>query len=55
MKIPHNLKTYGTRKLKKLLNVYYEGEVHENLVSELYPLVDRVGYEALEEIVGLCN
>lgn len=55
MKIPHNLKTYGTRKLKKLLNVYYEGEVPDNLVSELYPLVDRVGYEALEEIVGLCN
>ena len=48
-------KTYGTRKLKKLLNVYYEGEVLDNLVSELYPLVDSVGYEALEEIVGLCN
>ena len=55
MKIPHNLKTYGTRKLKKLLNEYYESEVPDNLVSELYPLVDRVGYEALEEIVGLCN
>ncbi len=48
-------KTYGTRKLKKLLNVYYEGEVLENLVSELYPLLDSVGYEALEKIVGLCN
>ena len=56
MKIPHNLKkTYGTRKLKKLLNEYYEGEVLDNLVSELYPLLDRVGYEGLEKIVGLCN
>lgn len=49
------MKAHGTRKLKKLLNVYYEGEVLDNLVSELYPLVDRVGYEALEKIVGLCN
>jgi nitric oxide reductase NorD protein len=48
-------KTYGTRKLKKLLNVYYGGKIHDNLVSELYPLVDSVGYEALEAIVGLCN
>jgi len=48
-------KTYGTRKVKKLLNVYYEGEVLVNLVSELYPLVDRVGYESLEKIVGFCN
>jgi hypothetical protein len=55
MIMPSLKKTYGTRKLKKLLNVYYEGEVLDNLVSELYPLLDRVGYEGLEKIVGLCN
>jgi len=48
-------KIHGTRKLKKLLNVYYEGEVLENLVSELYPLVDSVAYDGLGKIVGFCN
>jgi len=48
-------KTYGTRKLRKLLNEYYEGEVLDILVSQLYPLLAKVGYDGLEQIVGLCN
>ena len=43
----------GERKIKKLLEAYYEGEVLEKLVSELYPLLDRVGYDGLEQVAGL--
>ena len=48
-------KSHGTRKLKKLLNEYYEGEVLDKLVSELNPLLDSVGYDGLQKIVGLCS
>ena len=48
-------KTYGTRKLKKLLNKHYECEVIESLVSELYPLLDKVGYDGLEQIADACS
>jgi hypothetical protein len=48
-------RAFGVRKIRKLLNEYYEGEVLEKLVSELYPLLDRIGYEGLEKVVGLCS
>ena len=43
----------GERKIKKLLEAHYEGEVLEKLVSELYPVLDRVGYDGLEQVAGL--
>jgi hypothetical protein len=45
----------GKRKIRKLLEAHYEyeGEVPEELVSELYPLLDKVSYEGLEQVVGL--
>ena len=48
-------KAHGVKKIRKLLGEYYEGEVLEKLVSELYPLLDRVGYEGLERVVSLCT
>ncbi|MFZ2070206.1 MAG: hypothetical protein WAV32_01110 [Halobacteriota archaeon] len=50
-------KARGTIKIKKLLklNEYYEGKNPEKMVSELYPLLDKVGYECLEKIAGVCT
>jgi hypothetical protein len=54
--IRHSIKkAYRTRKLRKLVMQYYEVEILDTLVSELYPLLDSVGYDGLEKIVGLCN
>ncbi|MGB3458586.1 MAG: hypothetical protein WBB08_04685 [Halobacteriota archaeon] len=46
---------HGTRKLRKLLNDHYEGEVPDNLVADLYPLPDRVGYDSVEQIIRVCS
>ena len=50
-------KALGARKLRKLLggNYDYEGEILEKLVSKLCPLLDRVGYEGLEKVAGVCS
>lgn len=48
-------KIHGTRKLRKLLNEHYEGEVLDNLVADLYPLLDRVGYDSVEQIIRVCT
>jgi hypothetical protein len=47
----------GTRKIRKLLEAHYEyeGEVPEELVGELYPLLDKIGYEGLERVAGLSS
>lgn len=44
----------GERKIRELLKDYYDGEVIDKLVGELYPLLDRVGYDVLEKVAGLC-
>jgi len=48
-------KIHGTRKLRKLLNEHYEGEVLDNLVADLYLLLDRVGYGSVEQIIRVCT
>ena len=48
-------KAHGARKLREVLKKHYEGEVLEKLVSELHPLLDRVGYEGLEKIADVCT
>ncbi|MGB2841002.1 MAG: hypothetical protein WBC40_00750 [Halobacteriota archaeon] len=48
-------RTLGVRRIRKLLKEYYEGEVLDKLVAELYPLLDRIGYEGLEKVAGLCS
>lgn len=40
----------GVRKIRELLKEYYEGEVLDKLVDELYPLLDRAGYKGLEKV-----
>jgi len=48
-------KAFGKRKIRKLLEVHYDGEVPEELVGELYPLLDKVGYDGLEQVAGLSS
>lgn len=38
------------RKIREVFKKYYEGEVPEKLVGELYPLLDRAGYEGLVKV-----
>jgi len=48
-------KAHGVGKIREVLKEYYEGEVLEKLVGELYPLLDRLGHEGLEKIAGVCT
>ena len=48
-------KAHEVRKIRKLLKKYYAGEVLEKLVSASYPVLDRVGYDGLEKIAGVCS
>ena len=48
-------KIHGTRRLRKLLGLYYKGEAVDNLVADLYPLLDRVGYDSVEQIIRVCT
>jgi hypothetical protein len=45
----------GERKIRNLLRDEYEGAVLERFVSDLYPLLDSIGLDGLEEVVGLRN
>jgi hypothetical protein len=45
----------GVRELRNLLTVYYEVEVLDKMVGELYPLLDRVGYDGLENVIRVCS
>ena len=54
--VGHTLKrALGERKIRSQLRERYGGEARDDLVSTLYPLVERVGAEGLEQVLGFSD